>query len=397
MGGCKNQYYTGNIPKRKRIGRKKREPKPPSTEPRKNSSRIKICIVKNDKTPASRRSIGGLKPVQQYKSADGDRDVFYLPDDINMDEFHCFYDHDNEDTNTQDCKSIDTSNSDSNETTGSECSECKNKTVDNHKEKPKTPKKCHILDGKDYCYAKARGNADEIPIGKFDPVAKKIYGTECDLPCINQGGVCKSYPMYCCTEKPEKSCDEMVSGLYCRHSFGYYENKLKELLDKEKENKSRVCCSCLNLTDEGMVGDVVRNIDDMSGCGCGNVCPAVEKYVERKGEEVYKFCTRLENWKPGKIKICCPICSVVDSPAIKQTKKRALIANTGFQASILVAFWPLCMLPFMMTQCRLLLFCKSCKNYLGQYDKRKGCVMPPEPLKEQIAKIIYKDNEEVFD
>ncbi|CAH0545862.1 unnamed protein product [Brassicogethes aeneus] len=336
MGGCKKHgnkaYYTGNVPKRRRFKKKKNLPRPPSPEPRKNSSRIKICIVKDQSVPATRRRIQGLKPIQQYKSQDGksDRDVFYLPDDIDADTFRCYGETDDEES---ECQTQDES-----------------QNQDETHEKPK----CDL---------------DEIPIGKFDPVTK---GTECELPCVNQGGICKSFPMYCCkeafeeTKSPEKTCDDLISGLYCRHSFEYYEDRLREIIEANAKKAERTdCCACFGYdTYDRMGRDIKRDV---------------------------------EKWKPGKMKICCPVCSVIDSPAIKQTKRRALIANTGFQASILVAFWPLCMLPFMMAQSRLLLFCKNCKNYLGQYDKRKGCVNPPEPLKEQIAKILYKDYEEVFD
>ncbi|CAH0545865.1 unnamed protein product [Brassicogethes aeneus] len=409
MGGCKKHgnkaYYTGNIPKRRRFKKKKTLHRPPISEPRKNSSRIKICIVKDPSIPAFRRKSQGLRPVQSYKSMDGktDRDVYYLSDDMDPDEFRCYDQTDDEDPNT----SGDNSCSENNETSDSEYYKNDNQQQDDSQKQDENHQKprCYIREGKDWCYAHARGDLDEIPIGKFDPVTKGVYGTECELPCVNQGGICKSFPMYCCKEayeeikSPEKTCDDLISGLYCRSSFEYYEDRLREIIEANAKKAERTdCCACFGYdTYDRMGRDIKRDVNDMSGCKCGDVCPAVEAYMERRDEEVYKFVTTLEKWKPGKMKICCPVCSVIDSPAIKQTKRRALIANTGFQASILVAFWPLCMLPFMMAQSRILLFCKNCKNYLGQYDKRKGCVKPPEPLKEQIAKILYKDYEEVFD
>lgn len=34
------------------------------------------------------------------------------------------------------------------------------------------------------------------------------------------------------------------------------------------------------------------------------------------------ICVLVENWKPGKVKICCPLCNKIGRPAIKQTKKQ---------------------------------------------------------------------------
>ncbi|XP_019872472.2 uncharacterized protein LOC109600734 isoform X2 [Aethina tumida] len=211
-----------------------------------------------------------------------------------------------------------------------------------------------------------------------DPLNEYLKERTCKARCCPPGSKkCASRSLSDKATSSEATCPD----LFCRERVKIIKKDATK--DDEKNENLQVCCSCDELSEDEMEDLLVQ-------CRCKDHCPAKRAILAGERKKIYKFRTALENWKPGKVKICCPLCNKIGRPAIKQTKKQTLIARNSFKASVLIGCWPICIVPFLMAQSNIFLFCQSCKAYLGQYDKTKGCVKPPAQLKEQIAKIIKR-------
>ncbi|XP_030766133.1 lipopolysaccharide-induced tumor necrosis factor-alpha factor-like [Sitophilus oryzae] len=108
-------------------------------------------------------------------------------------------------------------------------------------------------------------------------------------------------------------------------------------------------------------------------------CSSYEEKIKAKPKCVYK--TTVETWKPGPLRVTCPRCKYVDRPCVRQKRNRVAYSPIG--ALCLLVCWPVCFLPFLMSEgSQIQLFCKRCGAFLGEYDRKTGqmrCPCPADP------------------
>ncbi|KAJ8956988.1 hypothetical protein NQ318_012153, partial [Aromia moschata] len=120
------------------------------------------------------------------------------------------------------------------------------------------------------------------------------------------------------------------------------------------------CCTCVEETNNKFKGPASAK---MGGCP-----PKRGKPPDNKGG-VYK--TTVETWRPGPLKVTCPVCNQEDRPCIR--KQRNKVAYSSLGALCMLSCWPLCFLPFLMPGgSKIQLYCKHCGTYLGEYNRKTG-------------------------
>ncbi|XP_018566490.1 lipopolysaccharide-induced tumor necrosis factor-alpha factor homolog [Anoplophora glabripennis] len=122
-------------------------------------------------------------------------------------------------------------------------------------------------------------------------------------------------------------------------------------------------------------------VEDTSLCGCGRESTSSSSeglYSTADaavGNKSAVFKTTIETWKPGPLNVICPLCGKEDRPCIR--KQRNKVAYTQFGALCMVTCWPICFLPFLMSQSSTIhLYCRHCGALIGEYNRQTGTLKP---------------------
>ncbi|XP_058455582.1 uncharacterized protein LOC131432949 [Malaya genurostris] len=87
------------------------------------------------------------------------------------------------------------------------------------------------------------------------------------------------------------------------------------------------------------------------------------------------YRTTVENWRPGGLRITCPVCGKSRIPVIRCRRERE--TNSSIWASFLSCCWPFCCLPCCFPKPkREFLHCSACEAYLAKYDYEADCIQP---------------------
>ncbi|XP_055543755.1 uncharacterized protein LOC129729269 [Wyeomyia smithii] len=87
------------------------------------------------------------------------------------------------------------------------------------------------------------------------------------------------------------------------------------------------------------------------------------------------YRTTLNNWRPGGLKITCPVCGKNRYPVIQSHHEHN--SKSSWLVSILACCWPFCCLPCCFPKPkREFLHCSVCDAYLAMYDYDRDCIQP---------------------
>ncbi|KAH8269411.1 hypothetical protein KR018_002505, partial [Drosophila ironensis] len=94
---------------------------------------------------------------------------------------------------------------------------------------------------------------------------------------------------------------------------------------------------------------------------------------QKKRNLLMRYKISIKSWTPTDGYLFCPKCSCTRRPLLKISQG----PDTGCCASYVVACWPLCFLPCLLTpDNKEYLHCANCNVFLGVYDRERNFVNP---------------------
>ncbi|KAL1516819.1 hypothetical protein ABEB36_000671 [Hypothenemus hampei] len=152
---------------------------------------------------------------------------------------------------------------------------------------------------------------------------------------------------------------------------GHMLRKHPQVIMTHFSKENLLCCCSSTRSSENKFKHPCPKTGLPCRCAINEPPPSINKKIRPR----CKFETSVETWKPGPLRVICPHCFNIDRPCIRIQRNRVAYSPLG--ALCLLVCWPICFMPFMMSQTQISLFCKKCGAFLGEYDQKSGHMKCP--------------------